>query len=151
MPQSLAEIYIHIVFSTKCRKRYLSNITIRNKLYAYTAAILKNHNTYLSTIGGTSDHVHILCTIPRDRDLSSIIKEAKRSSCIWLKQQDEQFRFFAWQAGFAAFSVSYSNVSIVSKYIQNQHQHHKQLSFEDELRTLLQHHEITFNEEYLWD
>ena len=151
MPQSLSQVYIHIVFSTKEREAYLNDEIIRKQLYAYLAAVLKDHNCPALLINGTSDHVHILCNMSRTHTISDVIRQLKRGSTKWLKKQRPEFEKFQWQAGYGVFSVSASNVSRVKGYISRQEEHHKKMNFKEEFTALLKKHMVKFDERYLWD
>jgi len=151
MPQSLANIYVHIVFSTKNRESFLSDKTIRREMHAYIASVLKKYDSPALLIGGTSDHVHILGVLSRTNTLAKIIGEAKRSSSKWIKSRGRDLSGFQWQSGYGAFSVSYSNLPEVRSYILKQEEHHKKTTFQDEFRAFLKKHGIEFDEQYIWD
>jgi REP element-mobilizing transposase RayT len=102
-------------------------------------------------IGGTADHIHLLHRLSRTSDAASIVKELKRGSSIWLKTKDPKLKDFAWQSGYGIFSIGISEVDAVRKYIENQEEHHRSVSFQDELRDLLKRHGIEFDERYMWD
>lgn len=117
-------------------------------MQAYLASILAANDSPALRVGGVMDHVHALCDLSRSRALSDVIKEAKRASSLWVKKSLGQFH---WQAGHGAFSVSQSNVARVKAYIAGQEEHHREKSFQDELRSLLRKHGIEYDERYLWD
>ena len=150
MPQSLAKNLIHLVFSTKNRKRLIID-AFRPNLHAYMATVLKNLECPALTINSVEDHVHILFCLHRTIALSSAVGDLKKSSSKWIKTQSGRFTDFKWQAGFGGFSVSESNVPAVKSYIANQKEHHQRISFQDELRTLLVKHSVKYDERYLWD
>lgn len=147
MSQSLANIFVHIVFSTKQRQPYL-NTEIDNNLYEYLAGILKNKNCHPYQIGGTSDHIHILCSQAKNITLSTLIEQLKTSSSKWIKTKINNFY---WQNGYGAFSISPGHLNAVKLYIANQFEHHRKISFQDEMRNLLNKYGIEYNEKYLWD
>jgi len=151
MPQSVAFLYAHIVFSTKNRVDYLKNKEIRERLFAYIGSILRNNDSTPMIVGGTANHVHILCTVSKNHPLATIMREIKRSSSKWVKNSDSSLTAFQWQSGYAAFSVSKGNLRRVSSYIANQEKHHQRVSFEDELRDILRRQGIKIDERYLWD
>jgi len=151
MPQSLAKLYVHIIFSTKNRAPFLDDENVRNQMYAYLASILKEFGCPALIIGGTVDHIHILCTLSKVKTLAEIIREIKRNSSKWIKTKGAQYNGFQWQSGYGAFSVSYSNIPQVRDYIVNQEEHHKQTTFQDELRSFLRKHGIEFDERYIWN
>ena len=101
--------------------------------------------------GGVEDHVHLLCRLGRTISQSDWIKELKRSSSLWLKEQAPALHTFQWQGGYAVFAVSVSNIDAVKEYIARQPEHHRNTSFQDELRLLLRKHRVEWDEKYLWD
>ena len=151
MPQSLSAAYLHLVFSTKDRRPFLRDETFRAHLHEYLGGISKTVDCPPVQIGGVEDHVHLLCRLSRTITQAEWVKELKRVSSIWIKQQQTDFRDFEWQVGYATFSVSVSNLEPVQRYIQQQPQHHLKSTFQDELRLLLQKHGLAFDEKYLWD
>ena len=150
MPQSFTKTYIHLVFSTKDRRPFLTHGT-RNDLYAYTANLLKNLESPAIQIGGIEDHIHVLLSLGRNTSVSKLVNDLKSNSSKWLKTKSTDLADFAWQRGYGAFSVSQSDVAAVTDYIQHQQKHHEKMSFQDELRTLLQRYEIDYDEKYMWD
>jgi hypothetical protein len=101
--------------------------------------------------GGVEDHIHLLARFGRTITQAEWVKEIKRVSNLWLKEQNPRFASFEWQGGYATFSVSKSNLKDVERYIANQEEHHRRLTFQDELRAILQKHEVEWDEKYLWD
>jgi len=151
MPQSLANIYIHIVFSTKNRKAFLADKDIRDQMHAYLGSVLKGYDSPAVAVGGTDDHVHILCNLSRTETLAKVIGETKRTSSKWIKTKGKGFGNFQWQNGYGAFSVSRSRLEEARRYIVNQDQHHKKMTFQEEFRALLKKQGIEFDERYVWD
>jgi putative transposase len=150
MPQSLARLHIHLVFSTKNRLPLLDD-GIRDHLHAYMAAVLQNLGCRPVLINSIEDHVHILFDLARTVALSDAVEDVKKSSSKWIKTQGERFSTFAWQAGYGAFAVSLSHVEKVRAYIARQREHHAAADFQDEFRDLLRRHDIPFDERYVWD
>jgi REP element-mobilizing transposase RayT len=150
MPQSLARLHIHLVFSTKGREPMLTD-AIRDPLHAYMATVLQNLGCAPVLINSVPDHVHLLFDLSRTVAVSQVVEDVKKSSSKWLKTQGAPFGGFAWQAGYGAFAVSVSNVETVRVYIANQREHHRQKSFQEEYRQFLQRHQIPSDERYLWD
>lgn len=150
MPQSLSAVYIHLVFSTKERRPFLRDEATRASLHSYMGGISKNLQCPPILIGGEEDHVHVLARFGRTITQAEWVKELKRVSNIWLKEQGE-FESFEWQGGYADFSVSQSNLERVKRYIANQQQHHRRMSFQDEVRSLLKKHQVEWDERYIWD
>ena len=150
MPQSLAHLYVHLIFSTKNRERSLHD-GARKPLHAYMASVLQGLECPAALINSMEDHVHILMQLARTVTLSRAVEDVKKSSSKWLKRQGAEFAGFAWQAGYGAFGVSESNVQSVSDYIANQAEHHRRKTFEEEYRALLKKHHIAYDERYVWD
>ena len=149
MGQSLARLLVHSVFSTKERRPFLRSEEIRTEIYAYIAGILRNLQSPSIIIGGAEDHIHILSSLSKNVALSELIGRIKGSSSKRLKEKG--IHGFAWQNGYGAFSVSEWQVAAVTAYIANQAEHHRQFSFQDEVRQLLKRHHTAFDERYVWD
>jgi REP element-mobilizing transposase RayT len=150
MPQSLACLHIHLIFSTKRRDPVLHD-AIRESLHAYLSGVLQNLGCPPVLINSTDDHVHILFDLARTVAVSQAVEDVKKSSSKWLKTQGAEFAEFAWQAGYGAFAVSESNVSTVREYIAKQKEHHVKKSFQDEYRVFLKRHGVIYDERYVWD
>lgn len=148
MSQSLAKNYIHLIFATKYRENIIKQTDL-SELYAYITGILNHIDCPMICIGGTTNHVHVLCVLNKNMALSKMVEEVKRSSSKWIKSKDSFYRQFGWQNGYGAFSVSQSKVEIVVKYIQNQEEHHKKMQFVDELKMFLREYGVEYKEEYL--
>jgi REP-associated tyrosine transposase len=110
VPQSLAQIYIHVVYSTKGRRRYLQDLALRSELHKYLGGICRNLECPSLTVGGVEDHVHILCRLSRTCTVSDLVRELKRESSKWLKTKSPELADFHWQDGYGAFSVSPGHV-----------------------------------------
>ena len=151
MPQSLARVVLHVVFSTKNREPFLKDAELRARLHAYMAGVLQNIGCEPVLINGTEDHVHILCNLSRSVTIAELVEEAKKSPSKWVKEQGPQYREFFWQTGYGAFSVSQSNVEQVRAYIATQEEHHRKVSFQDEFRALCRKHGVEIDERYAWD
>lgn len=151
MPQSLAKIIVHIVFSTKDRVPFLKDQGIRNEMHAYLAAVFKRMADPAMIVGGTEDHVHLLWTWPRDKEGSKIIGEAKRCSSKWVKDKGGVLGGFQWQKGYGAFSIGQSQIETVKKYIRNQEEHHKRVSFQEEYLAFLKKYGVEYDERYIWE
>ena len=151
MPQSLSIVYIHLVFSTKERRPFLRDKAVRDSLHAYLGGISKQLDCPPILISGVEDHVHLLCRFARTITQAEWVKELKRVSNGWLKEQGSGFADFEWQGGYADFSVSQSNLEQVKRYIANQEEHHRKMTFQDELRELLRKHQQEWDERYVWD
>jgi len=152
MPQSLARVIVHIVYSTKHRQPWLHDPILRSELYAYNATILKEEvDSPAILINDTEDHIHILCLLSRKFAIMDVIKKSKTETSKWIKKQAATYNDFQWQAGYGIFSVSRSNVEQVKRYIANQEEHHKRISFQDEFREICKRHGIEIDERYVWD
>jgi REP element-mobilizing transposase RayT len=151
MPQSLVQIYVHIVFSTKNRQPFLRDQTVRGRMHAYLIGICENQQCPPLRVGGVEDHVHILCRLSKILDVSTLIRELKRDSSKWVKEAFPQLTEFHWQNGYAAFSISPSHVEVLQEYIENQEEHHRHESFQDEFRRLCRKYGIEIDERYAWD
>ncbi len=150
MPQSLACLNVHLIFSTKNRERFL-NEAIRAGLHAYMATVLKSYGCPAAVINSVEDHVHILFELARTVTVSGAVEEVKKSSSKWIKTQGPEFAGFAWQAGYGAFAVSESNVDAVRQYIAGQAAHHRRRTFQEEYRLFLERHQVAHDERYMWD
>jgi len=151
MPQSLSAVYIHLVFSTKDRRPFLRDKTTREALHSYLGGVSKQLGCPSILVGGVEDHVHLLARFGRIITQAEWVKELKRVSNLWLKERSCDCVDFEWQAGYADFSVSQSNLELVKQYIAVQEEHHRKIGFQDELRALLRKHEIEWDEKYVWD
>lgn len=150
MPQSLSAVYIHLVFSTKHRQPFLRDKNLREKLHAFLGGTSKKLDCPTIIVGGVEDHVHLLARFSRTITQADWVKELKRVSNIWLKKEGGLTEF-EWQAGYADFSVSKSNLIEVRRYIENQEEHHKKMSFQEEVRALLTKHDLEWDERYIWE
>ncbi len=150
MPQSLANVLIHLTFSTKGRRPFLTK-DIRQELNAYLATILKARSSPALTIESVDDHVHILFSLSRTRTISEIVEEIKKSSSKWIKRKAEPLRQFQWQNGYGAFSLGQSLVRATKQYIQKQQEHHRKVSYQEEFRAFLEKNGIEYDERYVWD
>jgi putative transposase len=150
MANTYSQLLTHIVFSTKCRQRWLAPI-IRPKLFAYFGGILRNENAHLIAAGGVEDHVHLLIQYRTDHAIANLVRPLKSRSSAWLKQTVNDLTSFQWQDGYAAFSVSQSVVPEVMAYIHNQVEHHRERDFMTELLLMLDKHGIDYRREYVFD
>ena len=151
MPQSLANVLIHLIYSTKNRIPWLKTVARRELMNAYLVGTLRNVDCPSLSVGCVDDHVHILCNLSRTISIANLVKEIKASSSGWIKTQDAGLADFHWQSGYGAFSVSQSQMEGVKAYIANQEEHHRRVSFQDEFRAFLRRHAIPFDDRYVWD
>lgn len=150
MPQSLARLHAHLIFSTKSRQRILQGFD-RDALHKYMASVLNQLGCPVALINSVEDHVHILFELSRTVAVSEAVEEVKRSSSKWIKTKGLKFKGFSWQIGYSIFAVSASKVQAVRDYISNQEEHHRRHSFQEEYRLFLERHQVDFDERYVWD
>ena len=150
MPQSLSSILIHLIFSTKNRKPFLTP-EIDVELYPYMASIFKAMKSPALVINGTSDHIHTLLSLSRVVSIADVVEEVKTESSKWIKTKGREFRRFQWQSGYGAFSIGQSQVPSVKRYIARQKENHRRVTFQDEYRKFLNAYEIKYDERYVWD
>jgi len=150
MPQSLSTVLVHLVFSTKNRESFITP-TVEAELHRYMATVFRDNNSPSLAINGTVDHIHGLFILSRTITIADIVEQVKTGSSRWLKTKGPEFRDFHWQRGYGAFSIGQSTVDEVKRYIRNQKQHHRKVSFQDEYRKFLHRYEIDFDERYVWD
>ncbi len=156
MPQSLSKLAIHLIYSTKNRHPFLSKEEERTKMEAYQVGIFKELDCPSVVTKIMPDHAHTLFLLSRTRSVAEVVKEVKKGSSGWIKEisdemKDPMLGKFAWQTGYGAFSVSESNIPKVIAYIQNQEEHHRKNTFQEEYRKFLTKHHISFDERYVWD
>jgi REP element-mobilizing transposase RayT len=143
MPQSLAKVLVHIVYSTKDRRPWLKDKEVRSALFAYKATVLRKRvDSPTVVIGGVQDHIHALCLLSRKFAIKDVIEEAKTETSKWIKKQGPRYVDFRWQSGYGVFSVSESNTHQVRQYINNQAAHHKRMSWQDAYRELCRRHGV---------
>lgn len=150
MPQSLSKVYVHITFSTKNRHNIIDD-SIENSLYEYLGGICKGLECNPVQIGGHKNHVHILCLLSRKVTQMKLLEEIKKQSSKWIKTKGQAYSNFYWQNGYGIFSVNPKNIDKVIDYIQSQHKHHQQKSFQDEFRAFLNKYKVEYDERYVWD
>ncbi len=148
MPQSLAKVYLHVIFSTKDRKPFVSP-KIKPILEAYIVSVASNLGIYTEVIFMNSDHIHWLCTLPRTLTIADMLQKVKIPSSN--KMTEIGPKEFHWQKGYGAFSVSQSKLEIVRKYIQNQEEQHKHMTFQEEYIKFLEEYGIDYDPKYVWD
>jgi REP element-mobilizing transposase RayT len=137
----------HIVFSTKKREPWIDPAW-RDELHAFIGGIVRNRKGELIVAGGIPDHIHLLVRLAADRSVSDIVRDIKSNSSGWL--HDRGVMPFAWQDGYGAFTLSPSAVPVVTRYIENQVEHHARESFDDEFLAMLLEHGVEYDEKYLW-
>ncbi|MBS1737812.1 MAG: IS200/IS605 family transposase [Bacteroidetes bacterium] len=149
MAHSLSKLYVHIIFHTKYNQNIIG-ADVEEELFAYIGGIINANQSQSIKINGIENHIHILAVMPKNIALAKFVEEIKRNSSRWMKTKGKQYRNFAWQGGYAGFSVSQSVVERVKKYIENQKAHHKKQTFKVEYKKFLKKHQIEYDEKYLW-
>jgi putative transposase len=150
MPQSLASVLIHLVFSTKHRHPFLRP-EIEPELHPYMATVFRGLDCPTLTLNGTEDHIHVLFRLGRKISIAEVVEEIKTSSSKWIKTKGAEYKGFHWQNGYGAFSIGQSGVEELKKYIANQKEHHRKVTFQDEFRAFLAKYGIEYDERYVWD
>jgi REP element-mobilizing transposase RayT len=136
MSHAYARNHLHVIFASKGRRNLISD---PDRLWAYMRGIARNYQIDFEAIGGTANHVHILLALPPKLSLSHAMRAIKANSSKWMNENGQRF---AWQEGYAAFSVSTSNLQQVAAYVRNQPEHHRHRTFEEEFLALLRKHGI---------
>jgi putative transposase len=151
MPQSLSNVLVHIIFSTKNREPFLNDPELRAEMHRVLGGICNDRGSQSIIVGGVEDHVHILARQSRTLTLSDWVKELKRQSNLWIQSSRQCSRDFKWQSGYGAFSVGNSQKNDVIAYIKNQEEHHRATSFQDEFLLFLRKYDIEYDANYVWD
>jgi len=150
MSQSLSKVYVHITFSTKNR-HHLIDESLQTSLFEYIGGICRGLECNPIKVGGFTNHVHILCLLSRKITQMKLLEEIKKRSSLWVKTKGQDYSSFYWQDGYGIFSVNPTELDLVINYIQNQQEHHKKISFQEELLAFLTQYKIEYDERYLWD
>ena len=149
MAQSLSKVYVHITFSTKDRQCLIDK-NIQDTLFEYLGGVCRGMECNPVQVGGHTDHVHILCLLSRKIAQMDLLEELKKRSSKWMKTQGREYSDFYWQDGYGIFSVNPTQVNVAVEYIKNQEEHHKTVSFQDELRAFLKKYKVEYDERYIW-
>ncbi len=149
MAHTYTRIIHHVVFSTKGR-RPLIHSALRERLHAYLAGIIKNSGGHALRVGGTDNHVHLLIELGPPGSVSDMVRSVKANSSKWIHETFSDASAFQWQSGYAAFSVSPSGVGEVSSHIENQEEHHRRRSFDEEFLALLTRCGVPYDERYVF-
>lgn len=150
MSQSLGNVLVHLIFSTKDRRPLITD-SIREPLHRYITGIFQHHDSPLITTNSVDDHIHVLFKLSRKFSIAEIVEQVKSGSSGWIKKQLPEFRDFYWQGGYGAFSIGQSQVDQVKGYIARQPEHHQRESFQEEFRKILRRYEVEHDERYVWD
>ena len=143
-------LLVHFTWSTARCEPWLEE-NMRDDLYSYIGGIMNNKKAKLISAGGMFDHIHLYASLPSTTSVADFVNVVKSNSSRWIHGSFSRLRNFAWQEGYGAFSVSRSEQQKVINYIDNQQRHHRKRTFKEELITLLDKHEIEYDERYLWD
>jgi putative transposase len=150
MGHTYLRLLYHIVFGTKRRTPSLT-ADLESELYPYLEGIIHRRGGWLLALGGMPDHVHLLVHLKADLHVAEMVRLLKSNSSKWIHERPRPVRGFAWQTGYAAFTVSESQEEDVREYILRQKEHHRKTSFEDELKAFLRKHRIEFDPDHLLD
>ncbi len=148
MPGTFSKLLYHIVFSTKQRRPFIT-LDVQPRLYEYIGGIVRSLHGVSLTIGGMPDHLHMLVGWRTDETLADLMRMVKSRSSAWLHETIPSMKSFAWQEGYAAFSVSHSQAEAVLAYIERQEEHHRVRTFEEEFREFLKRHAIEYDARYV--
>jgi putative transposase len=151
MPQSLSQVWLHLVFSTKDRAALLQNPDFRNEMFHMLGHHVAEAGCIPKLAGGWIDHVHIVCGLSRTVTIAGLVQHVKSETSRWAKKAGYGTRSFKWQAGYGVFSVSQSSLDRVMKYVEQQERHHRRRTFQDEFRMLCRKHQLHIDERYVWD
>jgi REP element-mobilizing transposase RayT len=149
MANTYTQIHIHTVFAVQNRLSLIKK-DWQERLYQYIIAIIHNHGHKVLSIGGTSDHIHILIGFRPTQSLSELMQNVKRNSSEWINKEKLVMGKFSWQEGYGAFSYSKSQISKVAKYIENQEEHHTKKTFIEEYKNILNNFELAYDERYIF-
>ena len=149
MPQSLTKIYLHIIFHVKTMSPRIDDKHLE-RLHAYIGQLVNETGCKVIRVGGIADHVHVVCLLSKNETVTHLIEEMKRNSSRWMKSLDPGYATFAWQGGYAAFSISQSVVEKTIEYVNNQKEHHQKTSFRDEYLQFLKLYHVDYDERYVF-
>ncbi len=151
MSQSLAKVLVHIVFSTKHWYPYLVDLNIRREMHVYLGGVCRDLDCQAPKVGGTADHIHILCILGRTVTIADLVGDLKRASSKWIKTKGRFLSRFYWQNGYGVFSVGRSEVDRIKTYIERQDEHPRKKAFQKEYRLFLEAYGVVYDERYVWD
>ena len=146
MGSTFFSLHYHLIFSTKERSPLIHAVW-RPRLHSYMGGVIRGMNGVAEIVGGVADHVHLLASLRPVHRISDVMRDLKKDSTNWVKENLDSR--FGWQEGYAAFSVSPTNIAAVRKYISEQERHHARKSFVDELKECLEQAGMEYNEKYL--
>ncbi len=149
MASHFNSVHIHFVFSTLNRQKLISP-EIRHDLWAYMAGIASNNNMKALEIGGVSEHVHLLISMPSTLTIAKAVQLIKGNSSKWIHEEYKDMSRFAWQVGYASISVSPDRVVKTLQYIRNQEAHHRKISFREEYLRFIKEAGIPYDDRFIW-
>jgi len=144
------QILYQVVFGSKKCANFLTERN-QNVLFRYIAGVLRNKNCYTHIVGGHANHVHLVFSLHPSQSLSGLTRDVKKASELMMLNKKSMFlRFTGWQVGYGAFTYSIDSKNILIKYVENQKEHHRKISFREELIGFLKNHGVDYNEKYLF-
>ena len=150
MSQSLSQLYVHLIFSTKSKSILIKNDD-KESLHSYMSGIFKNLSSPVIIINSVPDQFHILFKLSKNHTLAKVVEETKKQTSKWLKTVSSSYMKFSWQNGYAAYSVSSSKLEAVKNYIKNQEEHHRKVSYKEEFeRFMKEYGVIEYDAGYFW-
>ena len=149
MANNYTSLHYHVLFSTKNRHPWIVP-ELENRVWSFIGGIAGRHKMTALQVGGVEDHIHALVTAPPTIAPCQIAQFLKGGSSEWIHQEFPLLKKFGWQDGYAALTVSKSNIPTVIKYIQNQREHHRRKTFQEEYLEFLRANGIEYDERYLW-
>ena len=149
MAQLLCKIYLHIIFHVKTTSPTIDE-THWSRVHSYIGQLVNSTGCQVIRVGGVKDHIHVVCTLSRNEAIAHLVEEIKRNSSRWLKSLDKRYQSFAWQGGYAAFSISQSVVERTIEYVNNQKKHHQRVSFQDEYLQFLKTYNVDYDEKFVF-
>ncbi len=150
MPQSLAKLYAHLIFSTNNRQPFLDD-EIRPRVHGYLATVIRDLDSPWVVVGGVADHVHILFDMGKKHAPVEFVERTKRESSKFIKTLAANYKDFYWQRGYGMFSVGPADRDDAEAYVRHQDEHHREKSFQVEFRTFLERYGMAYDEQYVWD
>ena len=148
MAQSLYKIYLHIIFHVKSTSPKIADEHLE-RVHSYIGQLVNSTGCKVIRVGGICDHVHIVCLLSKNETVAHLVEEVKRNSSRWIKVLTPIYEHFAWQGGYAVFSVSQSQINKVLDYVGNQIEHHKEQSFRDEYLAFLRLYNVEYDDRYV--
>ena len=149
MAQSLCKIYLHIIFHVKTTSPQIAEDHLE-RVFGYIGQLINTTGCQVLRVGGMPDHIHVVCLLSKQETIAHLVEEIKRNSSRWLKTVAPIYEHFAWQGGYAAFSISQSIVEKTIEYVSHQKEHHKKISFQEEYEKFLALYQIDYNPNYVF-